>query len=244
MNRTIKLLSLVFLLAAAFACDDESKEVSPEVSDEVSLLVATSVSSNTYGLNALIQQSVTLQQNAVSSSGGRSAYCDYTDSGEASASSEQGSPISFTYSYAYDVAVNCSAIEVPTGLSVDFTYEGSFDGPRLMWMHDGTGKFEITLDGDQNLVYNGTYDRTGSYDVKERENINGMSEVILTIEDITVNPETETIISGGGTYQINVVRSDTQYTLNGTINFNGDGTATVGINGSSVTFNLITGSIS
>ena len=243
MNKTIKLLSLLAVFAVMTACDDDSKEVSPEVSDEVSLLVATSVSSNTYGLNALIQQSVNLQQQAAGSTGGRSAYCDYTDTGEATVSSEEGSPFVFSYSYAYDVAVNCSAIEVPTSLSVDFTYAGSFDGPKMTWTHEGTGDFEISLDGDQNLVYNGTYDRSGSYDLKERDNINGMSEVTLTLTDITVDPETKTIISGTGNYDISVVRSDTQYTLRGSLTFNGDDTATLDLNGSSVTFNLITGVI-
>jgi len=243
MNSTIKLLSFLLLLVLAVACDDDSKEVSPEVSDEVSLLIATSVSSQTYGLNALIQQSVTLQQQATGTAGGRSAYCDYTDSGEASASNEQGSPITFSYSYAYDVSVNCSAIEVPTSLSVGFTYEGSFDGPKLAWSHNGEGDFEISLDSDQNLVYNGTYDRAGSYDLKERENINGMSEVMLSLTNITVDPETNIILSGSGSYDIHVVRNNTEYTLAGTLKFNGDNTATLGLNGSSVTFNLITGSL-
>jgi len=243
MNKSIKLLSFFVLAASFFACSDDEKEISPEVSDEVSLLVASSVSTNTYGLNALIQQSVSLYEGASDLTGGRVSVCDYTDSGEESTASEQGSAISFSYNYTYDVSVNCSAIQIPTSLSVDFTYNGSFDGPRLTWSHQGNGDFDISLDAEQNLVYNGTYDRSGSYNLKERENFNGSGDVTLTLIDITVDPETETIVSGSGTYRIDVVRNTTEYTLEGTLTFNGNGTATLLLNGSSVTFNLITGAI-
>ncbi|MCA6075278.1 hypothetical protein [Fulvivirga sedimenti] len=243
MKKNILFLSALITVGFLTACNDEGEKISPEASEEVSLLVAASVASNTYGVNALLQESVALYQTAQGSANGRSAVCDYTDSGSEQISSTDGSMVTYNYSYSYDVSVNCSSIQVPVSLSVDFTYSGSFDGPKLTWSHDGNGDFEISLDANQNLVYNGTYDRSGEYNVKERENINGSSNVDITLTSLTIDPETQTIISGSGLYEIQVTRSDRSYTLKGSITFNGDGTASLIINGSTVTFNLISGNL-
>ncbi len=234
----------VLLIAGLFtACNDEGEKISPEASEEVSLLVAASIATNTYGANALLEESVAMYQAAQGSVGGRNSVCDYTDNGSDQISSTEGSAVTYTYSYSYDVSVNCSSIQVPTSLSVDFTYSGSFDGPKLVWSHEGNGEFDISLDMDQNLVYNGSYSRNGEYDFKLRENINGSSNVTITLSAITIDPELETIISGTGQYDIQVTRSDKSYSLKGAIKFNGDGTADLSINGSTVTFDLITGNI-
>lgn len=233
-------LIILGLAVMASACNDDNEKISPQVSEEVSLLVATSVASNTYGVHALIGQSTVFYNDAINTTGGRQSVCDYTESGEASVESAPNDPISYSYSYSYDIAVNCSSIQVPTSLSVGFSYAGSFDGPKLVWEHEGTGDFDITLSPVQHLIYNGTFERSGQYDLKERENINGSSSVELTLTNITVDPETESIVSGQGEYTITVSRNDTVYTISGSLIFNGDGTATLEINGSEVTFDLIT----
>jgi hypothetical protein len=171
--------------------------------------------------------------------GGRNSVCDYTDSGEYSVSSEPDANVAYSYGYAYSVEVNCQ-FQIPTSLDVGFDYSGQFEGPELIWSHQGTGDFTITQNDAETIRYDGTYDRGGEFQLKNFDR-DGSSEVNITLSDVVVSPVENRIVSGTGTFTITVVRTARTYSANGSITFNGDDTATLEFDGNSITFNIING---
>ena len=219
-----------------FASCSEDNEPQADNSQEIELFLTSSVATETFGLNALISTSSNMQNEVI---GGRQSICDYTDAGEVEVSSEPSSEVSFSYGYSFDVSVRCD-FQIPTALNVSFAYNGSFDGPQLEWDHEGTGDFVISQNNAETLLYNGTYDREGEFALKNFDR-DGSSSVDITLFDVVVSPEEGRIVSGRGTFVLEVQRNERSYTAEGTITYNGDGTATLEFNDKSISFNLIDG---
>ena len=171
--------------------------------------------------------------------GGRNSVCDYTDNGEYSVTNEPGASVTYSYGYAYAVSVNCQ-FQIPTSLEVGFEYAGEFEGPQLIWSHQGNGDLTITQNDMKTLRYDGTYDRSGEFELKNFDRA-GNSEVNLTLSEVIVSPADNHIISGSGTFSIRVERAARTYTASGTITFNGDNTATLEFSDNTITFNIING---
>lgn len=231
----IKYFFLLSILGIFASCS-EDKDPQVDNSQEIELFLTSSVATETFGLNALISTSSVMQNEVI---GGRQSICDYTDAGEVSVTSEPASDVTFSYGYSYDVSVRCD-FQIPTALNVGFSYAGEFDGPQLVWNHQGNGDFVITQNDAETLLYNGTYDREGLFELKNFDR-DGNSSVDITLSNVVVSPEEDRIISGSGTFVLEVIRNERSYTAEGTITYNGDGTATLNFNDKSISFDLING---
>lgn len=142
----------------------------------------------------------------------------------------------FTYNWV--VLKNCS--EGDTSISWTGSFNGSFETPRLSGSTSGSRNWTIQgiEAGSNSLTMNGNFVRSGSHQSKVRQRRSFSSEVFYEFSDIIVNKGTRKITSGTGSVQVSINASNgATRNLNGTIIFNGNGTATLLINGK--TFEII-----
>lgn len=138
---------------------------------------------------------------------------------------------SFTHNWTF--LLNCVG-PFPQSLLVNAEYEGEFDGPNLSREVNGDRQRVWTglLPNQDVFVLNGSSTRYGT-----RTNNYGAENTFTwvinrTISDLTIDKETHQILGGTGTFEGDLIVSNgSSFDFNASIVFNGDGTATLTING-------------
>jgi hypothetical protein len=149
---------------------------------------------------------------------------------------------SYTHTRKWTVTLNCDDQQKPVSLVWTGTHNGSFDAPRMSGSGTGTRNWTLTGFGpdlSQPLLLNGTISRNGTRTSKVRNKLTFETSVNHTYTDVTIDKTSDRITGGSGTVTavINVSNGTTK-TYNGTVVFNGDGTATLTINGRVFTIQL------
>lgn len=246
--KTTKLFLLAILVCLAGACNDDDDTDSSVAmsSEEAADVVATSLASNSSGLTAAVDVSADAADAAVAaSSGGRTAACGYTDQQSITATSATGAVITYSYDYEYSYILTCGG-ETPQSLSVTATYDGEFDAPRIASQHSGTVDLFVTALDESETTYmiNGDYSRAGAFQSKIRNKNSSTTTVDFTIDDLEVDKTTQKILSGTASVTITgSVTGKGSFTYTASVVFEGDGSATVTINGSIYAVDLITGTV-
>jgi hypothetical protein len=242
--KKIKLSLVTMLLLSAVACkktgNSPSSRISGNVStDEAADMVGASLSVNSNGI-ANISDDAALAANAVVTA---HTPCGTTRTDSISRQSHSGSAVSFNYKLKYAFTVNCSNNQ-PDSLSASLTYSGSFSGPRLSSTNSGSSIFTVNglLPTAKDFVINGEFKRSGSFQSKADTSNHGNNNIDIILKGLTIRKVQRTIAAGSATFSISGdVPHKGSFSFNGTLVFNGDGTATLTINGAVYTINLFTG---
>ena len=232
------------LLLGAVACKKSGNSPSTHISgnvstDEAADMVGTSLSINSNGI-ANISDDATLEANAVITA---HTPCGTTRTDSISRQSASGSAVSFNYKLKYAFTVNCSNNQ-PDSLFSNLTYSGSFSGPRLSSSNSGSSDFTVNglLPAAKDFIINGEFKRTGSFQSKVDTSNHGSNNIDIVVKGLTIRKPQRTIAGGSATFSISGdVPRKGSFSFNGTLVFNGDGTATLTINGAVYTINLFTG---
>lgn len=160
--------------------------------------------------------------------------------GDTSFQKSKAGPVSYNYTFDLGWVVNCNGLNIPQNASVTLKGNGSFGTARWDGATQGSGTLTFTGLGlsDPNYIANGTYtakgDLTGDFRNTD-PTLNCTAEIALS--GLTISKTTYKVTGGTGTIKITASNAKGQSkTLNGTLVFNADGTATVTINGHSHTF--------
>jgi hypothetical protein len=242
--KTTKLFLLACLLCAAGACNDDDDDSSAITSEEAADVVGSSLAINSSGLTAVVNASVEGTDAALEASeGGRTAACGYTNELTFSATNLPGALITYSYDYSYSYILTCGN-DIPQSLAVTTAYEGQFDAPRLASQHTGSSNLTITAldETETSYIINGDYDRAGSFQSKIRNKNSSTSTVDFSVDDLTVDKTNQKILSGSASVTITgSVTGKGSFTYTASVVFEGDGTATVTINGTVYIVDLTTG---
>lgn len=146
------------------------------------------------------------------------------------------------YSYDYSISRNTELTCVegaPSALAYNATYEGVYDTPRMS--SDDNATLQWTLSGldasAETATLDGSYVRNGSQVSKVRNQNTFTSTLTYDLEAISVNKSTHEIASGTASLVFNGLSSNgNSYSYNGSVVFNGNGSATLTINGN--TYNI------
>jgi hypothetical protein len=153
--------------------------------------------------------------------------------------------VTVNYFFKYSHTLNCNSSNVPDNVINTLTYKGSFNGPRLSSTNSGSAN--VTIAGlsptATNFVVNGEYIRDGSFQSKVGNKASGNSHIDIVGTNITLSKLARKILSGTATITITGTGpKGNSFSYNGTITFNGDGTATLALSGGATyTINLTTG---
>jgi hypothetical protein len=241
--KKIKLSILGVLLLGAVACkknDNSGVSITGNVSNaEAADMVAGSLSMNSNGV-ANISADATLDATAYINT---HVTCGTTKSDSISRQSTAGSAYSYSYNLKYNYMVNC-VNNVPDNLSSSLVYSGSFSGPNLSSSNSGSSVFTVggLAPTAKDFVINGEYKRNGSFQSKVDTTNHGSSSIDIVINALTITRPGRNIASGNATVSITGdVPKKGNFSYTGTIVFNGNGTATLTLNGTVYTINLETG---
>ncbi|MDB5091452.1 MAG: hypothetical protein JWR09_5446 [Mucilaginibacter sp.] len=241
--KTVKFYLVILLLAAAVSCkknDNASVNVKGNVSnDEAADMVAASMSSNFNGV-AGVSSDVTISAQTFTSI---HLACGASKSDSVSRHFN-GSQFSYSYSLKYNYTLNCNSDNQPDNLVSNLAYSGSYSSSRISSSNSGTSAF--TVGGlnptATNYVINGEYKRDGSFKSKVDTTNSGSSAIDITVKSLTLTKPARKIASGSATFIISgTVPKKGNFSYNGTIVFNGDGTANLTVNGTLYIVNLETG---
>ncbi len=244
--KNIKFSVLVLLLLGAVACNKTSNSlpnssISGSVTtDDAADMVAGSLSLNSDGV-ANMASDATLNATVM---GDAHLKCGTVRSDTISRLAGTGSPFSFSYKLTYNFMVDCNSNNQPDSLSSNLTYTGFFSGPNMSSSNSGSSVFGVggLLPADTAFVINGEYKRAGSFSSKVDTAKHGNNNIDINISKLTLKKPSRKIESGTATFSITgSTPHKGNFSFTGTLVFNGDGTATLTVNGNVYTINLETG---
>jgi uncharacterized Zn-binding protein involved in type VI secretion len=209
-------------------------------SDEAADMVANSLSVSSNGV-VNIAGDVT---NEATSFAKAHLGCGTLRSDTISRQSAAGSATTYSYNLNYNFIVVCGTDNKPDSLSSSLIYSGSFNGPNLSTNNSGSSIFGVSgLDSaSANFVINGEYKSSGSFSSKIDTANHGSNNIDVALKALTLKKPSRSIASGSATIAINgMVPKRGSFSYAGNLVFNGDGTATLTLNGTVYKINLNTG---
>ncbi len=221
--------------------DDESIADEPATEAEAAEMVAYSLSEGTSGITADIETTATLASEAVNE--GRLSCGESADT--TIVTSAGTSLITYNNTKTYHYALSCDESENPVMLDASFSYNGTFDAPRLGSTHSVSGDFEITDIENTSDMYliNGTWQRSGGFESKIRNQANRQTTIQFELVNVAVEKEPKEIDNGTIHFTMTGGSGRGSFSYEGTITFTGNGEATIEISGSRYVTDLETGEI-
>ena len=235
------------MLVLAVGCQNDDEPANAISSDEAALLISSSLASNTSGVSFVSGKSAEVTNGLLAdNAGGRVAACGLSQNVDLSGSSPDGAAVTYSYDFSYKFKLNCNTESLPADVSVNLSYSGAFDGPKLAAEHTGlaelvvTGLEETTTD----FALNGMYKRSGSFENKELGK-SGNSTIEVTLKDVVIDKQTRKIVSGTGTYALSgTVPDKGDFSYSGSIVFDGADFADLDVKGAKFSANLKNGEVS
>ena len=209
-------------------------------SDEAADMVANSLSAGSNGV-ANIAGDVT---NKATSFARTHLGCGTLRADTISRQSPSGSSTTYTYNLQYNYVVICGTDSKPDSLSSSLIYSGSFNSANLSSSNSGSSIFGVSgLDSAAaDFVINGEYKSSGSFSSKIDTANHGSNNIDIAIKVLTLKKPSRTIVSGTASIAVSgSVPKRGSFNYTGTLVFNGDGTATLTLNGTVYKINLNTG---
>jgi hypothetical protein len=254
--KTFKLSLILLLMLGAFSCKKDSTSSNNAVTtDQAADIAASSLAENSEGL-ASVTDDIAVNAQGISSVNTGGLTINSTGQSTSSVHQECGTTltdsvtraltidsVTVNYNFKYTHTLNCNN-SVPDNLVNTLTYSGSFNGPRLTSSNSGSATVTIAglSQSAANFVLNGEYKRSGSFQSKVGNDATGNSNVDIVGTNITLSKPDRKILSGSATIAITGTGPrGNSFSFTGNIVFNGDNTATLTINGTVYTINVVTG---
>jgi len=236
------------IMTAFVACKDEEAEAPNAISSqEAAVVVGSSFASNSSGISSVSKESANKSEDILEeNSGGRIATCGVSQSLDLSGASPVGGTITWSYDFSYNFRLNCNAEELPDNITVGLSYSGAFDSPKLKFEHSGLSDLALTglKASEANFLLDGSYKRSGSFEIKEGEQKAGNSSIDITITNVSIDKVTHKIKSGSSTFLLTgSVSGKGNFRYEGTVEFKGNDTADIKIKSEVFLLNLNDGSV-
>ncbi|MBL7826889.1 MAG: hypothetical protein JNJ57_09690 [Saprospiraceae bacterium] len=156
--------------------------------------------------------------------------------------SKAGGAATYNYTFNMDWLITCSGANIPQSAAVNISANGAFTSLHWSGSDATSGNLKYTGLDLQSTAYiiNGSYNLEGDITGTLRKvdpSFDCVTE--LDLVDLTISKESLKVTGGTGTVHITgATANGTTKTLDGTLTFNNDGTATVKVNGYEHTFQL------
>ncbi len=252
MKKTLYFIISLFIISALImSCnddeDDNNDTLEGMTGDEAAELVANSFSEESGGIAAqfkIIGGSADVMNGYVNSK--KNAFKDdplHVDT-TIYLNSEPGARIEYSYSFTYSYGLDNTDLLSPF-VYVTYSSIGEYEGPRIKSNDETDADFEITglFPKADNYILNGTLARDGSETFKIRET-QFNSDLVLTFNDILITKNTKEVI--GGSVEVSLSTNSSKQgssEFTGSLTYNGDGTATLILNGESYLIDLESGEV-
>ncbi|MBK6998394.1 MAG: hypothetical protein IPH31_27270 [Lewinellaceae bacterium] len=151
-----------------------------------------------------------------------------------------GGAATYDYTFGMDWLVTCSNLNVPQTANIGIEGNGNFTSPH--WLGSEATIGDLTFTGlnpqESSYVVNGSYDLTGNLTGSLRKVSPSFDCIVaLDLTNLLLDKTTYKITGGSGFATVTASTANGQSrTLTGTLVFNGNGSATVEVNGYEHTF--------
>lgn len=232
LNATL-LVALAAAVLSLVSCKKDPEEIQALISDaEAAEIVETAVAERSAGVTVSTED---MAEMLASLGCGEPGDTTLQHSGSAG-------PASYTGTFDLGWLITCSNLGVPQ--SAAFSLDGTTSFTATRWSGSGSGSGDLTATGlnpaATDYIFDGEYSSsrnlTGNLRVVDPV-ISTTTELVLT--DLTIRKSDKVITGGTATVVITATNArGGSRTVNGTLVFNGNGTATVTVNGYSHTFDI------
>ena len=141
--------------------------------------------------------------------------------------------ITASYTTTWQWIINCNNLMVPISIDYDRTANGAYETARMISDDNSLSNWGIDnlLTGNA-WTLSGSYVRSGNQTSKVRNRSSFVSELTISVNELAVSKSSLDIVSGAATFTLTgSVNGGSGFSYSGSIVFNGNGTATVTING-------------
>lgn len=148
--------------------------------------------------------------------------------------------INANYTSSFGWTLECNNFGIPITLIWSSNTEGNYESNRFLSEDSGMSNLTVTdLITGPNFMINGSYTREGTQESKIGNMRSFESLTNLALNELAISKTTQTVVSGNGTFLMTGTGSEGgTFSVEGGIVFNGNGTATVTVNGNTYTITL------
>ncbi|HAD95798.1 MAG TPA: hypothetical protein DCG19_00250 [Cryomorphaceae bacterium] len=225
----IALLAPVLFLSSCNKDDDDDTQEQTISEEEAAEVVIASVSAETAGTVGQVEEASLLITAEIDEDD-----CNQTVTGSITGSNPPGTVMEYTYDYNRSYTLSCDGSNEPQSLTYAFTGTSGYNAPRMASDDHVSSEASVTGLGSSsvNLTFNQSYGRNGSQQSKIRNKQAFTSKVSVQTNNLVVNKLTKKVESGNATVNISGKSSNgSNFAYTGTIVFNGNGQATLNIQG-------------
>ncbi len=213
------------------ACEQNEDDSASLSNEEVAIVIQGALATGTQGVSAEVSDVIGLSQQYAQKSL-TNEYCGQSFDSTVVRSINKPS-VTASYTKTWYWKLNCNNLRVPTSLDFEGTSNGVYETARMTSDDNASTDWTISnLITGSAYTLNGTYVRDGSQTSQVRNRNSFTSQVNINIQSLNVNKNTLLIDSGTATFTLTGSGSNGQtFSYQGSIVFNGNGTATITING-------------
>lgn len=252
--------SLCLIATLITGCRRNTDDPAPDTftQDDAADLVTGSVSSASYGLtsqttdatNMSTSSNGKLQNNKSDIDGWGDVYAAQVnfcnapvfDTTITRSGSNTQLGTSYSYSIRYNYGYSCSGTPaLPQGITLNITTNGTYASKRISSRDNATG----TLSGagvqaaSTTITFNGNYTRQAATTFLLKTSVSTTTTLQITLSNLVVLKSTRVIQSGAGTFTLTGTSSNGgSINFTGSIAYQGNGQATITINGKTYSINL------
>jgi len=239
-SKSIKTLSyLVITVFSLTSCTNDDDSIASETltEEEAVELVEASLQKNTGGLNETtktysedLTTDITLNE-----------VCGILYE-ETFPYTYNGNFITANYIIVWSYQMSCNTLNIPETAEFNATSSGVYTTRRIE--SNDVSQSSLSVSGLQptsdTYLFNGNFKREGNQQITLNQNTRSVnSTVSLEITNLTVDKENYEIISGNGTVELTgSTNQGNSFSFEGSIIFNGNGSATLTINGNGYEINI------
>lgn len=232
--KSIRNTLLLIIIALLFSACSENEDIlaaeSNLTEEEAVLMVESSLKASTAGL-VETTQSYSLE---LSNNPSLEDLCN-TPQEELFTYSYEDALVSASYNMNWQYQLSCNNFNIPQNIGFNSSATGIFSSQRISSNDTATSQFQLKGLEPSSLeyVFNGSYKREGSQSLITNFNSrNVTSELLISIDNLLVSKNTNTINSGFGTLILSGTTEQTgAFSFEGEIEFLGNGQAILKING-------------
>jgi hypothetical protein len=240
--KIFKLIVITVAFAGISSCKKATVASLNVSSDDAAAILAGSIASNSYGVSNISVDVSTYADITINNS----LPCGSVKSDTVIRQNTAGANATYYYKLIYTRKLTCNTSSMPDNINNTLTYSGNFNNQRVSLINSGSTNFIVAGLTPTATVYsiNGEYKSQGAFKLKADTTNRGSANADIMIKNLIINKSTQAIASGTATVIVTgttVKKGD--FTYNGTLNFIGNGMATMMLNGTNYSINLTTGDV-
>jgi hypothetical protein len=238
----IKLAIVISFIAGVVSCKKAQLAAVNSSNDDAAIILGSSLATNNYGMNLL---STDISGNALELMA-KNLSCGQSVTDSIQRKNMPGTAATYIYKLKYTNTLNCNSSNLPDNLTNSLTYSGNFNGPKITFTNSGSTNYHIAGLTPTATVhtFNGEYKGSGSYKFKTDTTNKGTASIYMNVKNLVVSKANHNVM--GGTAMVIVTGTSTKkstFTYNGTLTFINAFSASLLLNGTDYTVDLVTGDI-